>query len=179
VAGGIPIIKALREGLTANRIEWAAGIINGTTNFILSEMRDKGLSFDDVLKEAQRLGYAEADPTFDIEGVDAAHKATLIASIAYGIPVQFDKAYIEGITKLKPPTSSAEQLGYRIKLLGIAKRRENGINCAVHPTLIPAKRLLANVEGAMNAVMVKGDAVGTTLYYGRCWRRADRVRRDC
>ena len=168
VAGGIPIIKALREGLTANRIEWAAGIINGTTNFILSEMRDKGLSFDDVLKEAQRLGYAEADPTFDIEGVDAAHKATLIASIAFGIPVQFDKAYIEGITKLEASDIKyAEQLGYRIKLLGIAKRRENGIELRVHPTLIPAKRLLANVEGAMNAVVVKGDAVGTTLYYGK------------
>ena len=168
VAGGIPIIKALREGLTANRIEWAAGIINGTTNFILSEMRDKGLSFDDVLKEAQRLGYAEADPTFDIEGVDAAHKATLIASIAYGIPVQFDKAYVEGITKLEASDIKyAEQLGYRIKLLGIAKRRDKGVELRVHPTLIPAKRLLANVEGAMNAVMVKGDAVGTTLYYGK------------
>ena len=168
VAGGIPIIKALREGLTANRIEWAAGIINGTTNFILSEMRDKGLSFDEVLKEAQRLGYAEADPTFDIEGVDAAHKATLIASIAYGIPVQFDKAYIEGITKLEASDIKyAEQLGYRIKLLGIAKRRTAGVELRVHPTLIPAKRLLANVEGAMNAVMVKGDAVGTTLYYGK------------
>ncbi|HLO62329.1 MAG TPA: homoserine dehydrogenase [Azonexus sp.] len=168
VAGGIPIIKALREGLTANRIEWAAGIINGTTNFILSEMRDKGLSFDDVLKEAQRLGYAEADPTFDIEGVDAAHKATLIASIAYGIPVQFNKAYVEGITKLEASDIKyAEQLGYRIKLLGIAKRREKGIELRVHPTLIPAKRLIANVEGAMNAVVVKGDAVGTTLYYGK------------
>jgi len=168
VAGGIPIIKALREGLTANRIEWAAGIINGTTNFILSEMRDKGLSFADVLAEAQRLGYAEADPTFDIEGVDAAHKATLIASIAYGIPVQFDKAYVEGITKLEASDIRyAEQLGYRIKLLGIAKRRENGVELRVHPTLIPAKRLIANVEGAMNAVVVKGDAVGTTLYYGK------------
>ena len=168
VAGGIPIIKALREGLTANRIDWAAGIINGTTNFILSEMRDKGLSFDTVLKEAQRLGYAEADPTFDIEGVDAAHKATLIASIAYGIPVQFDKAYVEGITKLEASDIKyAEQLGYRIKLLGIAKRRDNGVELRVHPTLIPAKRLLANVEGAMNAVMVKGDAVGITLYYGK------------
>ncbi len=146
VAGGIPIIKALREGLSANRIEWAAGIINGTTNFILSEMRDKGLSFDDVLKEAQRLGYAEADPTFDIEGVDAAHKATLIASIAFGIPVQFDRAYIEGITKLEASDIKyAEQLGYRIKLLGIAKRREKGIELRVHPTLIPAKRLIANV----------------------------------
>lgn len=168
VAGGIPVIKALREGLSANRIEWAAGIINGTTNFILSEMRDKGLSFDDVLKEAQRLGYAEADPTFDIEGVDAAHKATLIASIAFGIPVQFDKAYIEGITKLEASDIKyAEQLGYRIKLLGIAKRRENGIELRVHPTLIPAKRLIANVEGAMNAVLVKGDAVGATMYYGK------------
>jgi homoserine dehydrogenase len=168
VAGGIPIIKALREGLTANRIEWAAGIINGTTNFILSEMRDKGLSFDDVLKEAQRLGYAEADPTFDIEGVDAAHKATLISAIAFGIPVQFDKAYVEGITKLEASDIKyAEQLGYRIKLLGIAKRRSTGIELRVHPTLIPAKRLIANVEGAMNAVVVKGDAVGTTLYYGK------------
>jgi homoserine dehydrogenase len=168
VAGGIPIIKALREGLTANRIEWAAGIINGTTNFILSEMRDKGLSFDEVLKEAQRLGYAEADPTFDIEGVDAAHKATLISAIAFGIPVQFDKAHIEGITKLEASDIRyAEQLGYRIKLLGITKRRSNGVELRVHPTLIPAKRLLANVEGAMNAVVVKGDAVGTTLYYGK------------
>jgi homoserine dehydrogenase len=168
VAGGIPIIKALREGLAANRIEWVAGIINGTTNFILSEMRDKGLSFDEVLKEAQRLGYAEADPTFDIEGVDAAHKATLISAIAFGIPVQFDKAYIEGITKLEAADIRyAEQLGYRIKLLGIAKRRENGVELRVHPTLIPAKRLIANVEGAMNAVLVKGDAVGATLYYGK------------
>ena len=168
VAGGIPIIKALREGLSANRIEWAAGIINGTTNFILSEMRDKGLSFDTVLKEAQRLGYAEADPTIDIEGVDAAHKATLIAAIAFGIPVQFDKAYVEGITKLEASDIKyAEQLGYRIKLLGIAKRRSKGIELRVHPTLIPAKRLLANVEGAMNAVVVKGDAVGSTLYYGK------------
>ncbi len=168
VAGGIPVIKALREGLSANRIEWAAGIINGTTNFILSEMRDKGLSFDTVLKEAQRLGYAEADPTFDIEGVDAAHKATLIASIAFGIPVQFDKAYIEGITKLEASDIKyAEQLGYRIKLLGIAKRRSNGIELRVHPTLIPSKRLIANVEGAMNAVLVKGDAVGATMYYGK------------
>ena len=169
VAGGIPIIKALREGLTANRIDWAAGIINGTTNFILSEMRDKGLSFDTVLKEAQRLGYAEADPTFDIEGVDAAHKATLIASIAYGIPVQFDKAYVEGITKLSATDIRyAEQLGYRIKLLGITKRREGeGVELRVHPTLVPAKRLIANVEGAMNAVVVNGDAVGTTLYYGK------------
>src|SRR5574343_955939 len=168
VAGGIPIIKALREGLTANRIEWIAGIINGTTNFILSEMRDKGLDFDVVLKEAQRLGYAEADPTFDIEGVDAAHKATIMSAIAFGIPVQFDKAHVEGITKLSATDIRyAEQLGYRIKLLGISKRRDAGIELRVHPTLIPAKRLLANVEGAMNAVMVKGDAVGITLYYGK------------
>ena len=168
VAGGIPIIKALREGLAANRIEWAAGIINGTTNFILSEMRDKGLPFADLLKEAQRLGYAEADPTFDLEGVDAAHKATLIASIAFGIPVQFDKAYVEGITRLEAADIKyAEQLGYRIKLLGIAKRREDGVELRVHPTLVPAKRLIANVEGAMNAVLVKGDAVGATLYYGK------------
>ena len=168
VAGGIPIIKALREGLTANRIEWLAGIINGTTNFILSEMRDKGLDFGVVLKEAQRLGYAEADPTFDIEGVDAAHKATLISAIAFGIPVQFDKAHVEGITRLEASDIKyAEQLGYRIKLLGIAKRRSKGVELRVHPTLIPAKRLLANVEGAMNAVMVKGDAVGITLYYGK------------
>ena len=168
VAGGIPIIKALREGLTANRIQWLAGIINGTTNFILSEMRDKGLDFDVVLKEAQRLGYAEADPTFDIEGVDAAHKATLMSAIAYGIPVQFDKAYVEGITKLgAADIKYAEQLGYRIKLLGIAKRQANGIELRVHPSLVPAKRLIANVEGAMNAVVVHGDAVGTTLYYGK------------
>ena len=176
VAGGIPIIKALREGLTANQIQWVAGIINGTTNFILSEMRDKGLDFGVVLKEAQRLGYAEADPTFDIEGVDAAHKATLMCSIAFGIPVQFDKAYVEGITKLgASDIKYAEQLGYRIKLLGIAKRRIGdaakqqpaGIELRVHPCLIPAKRLIANVEGAMNAVMVQGDAVGTTLYYGK------------
>jgi homoserine dehydrogenase len=168
VAGGIPIIKALREGLTANRIEWIAGIINGTTNFILSEMRSKGLDFDAVLKEAQRLGYAETDPTFDIEGVDAAHKATIMSAIAFGIPVQFDKAHIEGITKLQAADIRyAEQLGYRIKLLGITKRREHGIELRVHPTLIPAKRLIANVEGAMNAVVVQGDAVGTTLYYGK------------
>ncbi len=168
VAGGIPIIKALREGLTANRIEWVAGIINGTTNFILSEMRDKGLDFDVVLKEAQRLGYAEADPTFDIEGVDAAHKATIMSAIAYGIPVQFDKAYVEGITKLgAADIKYAEQLGYRIKLLGITKRVEAGVELRVHPTLVPAKRLIANVEGAMNAVVVQGDAVGTTLYYGK------------
>jgi homoserine dehydrogenase len=168
VAGGIPIIKALREGLTANRIQWIAGIINGTTNFILSEMRDKGLDFDVVLKEAQRLGYAEADPTFDIEGVDAAHKLTLMSAIAFGIPVQFDKAYIEGITKLgAADIKYAEQLGYRIKLLGITKRTATGVELRVHPTLIPAKRLIANVEGAMNAVVVNGDAVGTTLYYGK------------
>ncbi|MEP6587600.1 MAG: homoserine dehydrogenase [Polaromonas sp.] len=168
VAGGIPIIKALREGLSANSIQWIAGIINGTTNFILSEMRDKGLDFDVVLKEAQRLGYAEADPTFDIEGVDAAHKATLMSAIAFGIPVQFDKAYVEGITALAAQDIRyAEQLGYRIKLLGITKRVANGIELRVHPSLIPAKRLLANVEGAMNAVVVHGDAVGTTLYYGK------------
>jgi homoserine dehydrogenase len=168
VAGGIPIIKALREGLTANRIQWIAGIINGTTNFILSEMRDKGLDFDTVLKEAQRLGYAETDPTFDIEGVDAAHKATLMAAIAFGIPVQFAKAHVEGITKLEATDIRyAEQLGYRIKLLGITKRTANGIELRVHPTLIPAKRLIANVEGAMNAVLVHGDAVGATLYYGK------------
>ncbi len=168
VAGGIPIIKALREGLTANRIQWIAGIINGTTNFILSEMRDKGLDFDTVLKEAQALGYAEADPTFDIEGIDAAHKATIMASIAFGIPVQFDKAYVEGITGLQGiDIQYAEQLGYRIKLLGIARRTPMGIELRVHPTLIPAKRLIANVEGAMNAVVVQGDAVGPTLYYGK------------
>ncbi|MCI4440441.1 homoserine dehydrogenase [Tibeticola sp.] len=168
VAGGIPIIKALREGLTANRIQWIAGIINGTTNFILSEMRDKGLDFDVVLKEAQRLGYAEADPTFDIEGVDAAHKATLMSAIAFGIPVQFDKAYVEGITQLgAQDIKYAEQLGYRIKLLGITKRAAGGVELRVHPTLIPAKRLIANVEGAMNAVVVHGDAVGPTLYYGK------------
>jgi len=168
VAGGIPIIKALREGLTANSIQWIAGIINGTTNFILSEMRDKGLDFDVVLKEAQKLGYAEADPTFDIEGVDAAHKATLMSAIAFGIPVQFDKAYVEGITQLgAKDIRYAEQLGYRIKLLGITKRVAGGIELRVHPSLIPAKRLLANVEGAMNAVVVNGDAVGTTLYYGK------------
>ena len=168
VAGGIPIIKALREGLTANRIQWIAGIINGTTNFILSEMRDKGLDFEVVLKEAQRLGYAEADPTFDIEGVDAAHKATIMCAIAFGIPVQFDKAYVEGITQLgAQDIRYAEQLGYRIKLLGITKRTAKGIELRVHPSLVPGKRLIANVEGAMNAVMVQGDAVGTTLYYGK------------
>src|SRR5512142_19700 len=168
VAGGIPIIKALREGLTANRIEWIAGIINGTTNFILSEMRDKGLSFDTVLKEAQRLGYAEADPTFDIEGVDAAHKITILSALAFGIPMQFDKAHVEGISKLDAADIKyAEQLGYRIKLLGITKRTAEGVELRVHPTLIPSKRLIANVEGAMNAVVVQGDAVGSTLYYGK------------
>ena len=167
VAGGIPIVKALREGLSANRVQMVAGIINGTTNFILSEMRDKGISFDVALAEAQRLGYAEADPTFDIEGIDAAHKATLLASIAFGVPVQFDGAFIEGISKLAAEDFTyADQLGYRIKLLGIARRRAEGIELRVHPTLIPAHRLLANVEGAMNAVWVKGDAVGETLYYG-------------
>jgi homoserine dehydrogenase len=168
VAGGIPIIKALREGLSANRIEWIAGIINGTTNFILSEMRDKGLDFATVLKEAQRLGYAEADPTFDIEGIDAAHKVTIMSAIAFGIPMQFERAYVEGIAKLSAvDIRYAEQLGYRIKLLGITKRTPAGIELRVHPTLIPAKRLIANVEGAMNAVQVFGDAVGTTLYYGK------------
>ena len=168
VAGGIPIIKALREGLSANHIEWVAGIINGTTNFILSEMRDKSLDFDVVLKQAQALGYAEADPTFDIEGVDAAHKVSLMSAIAFGVPVQFDKAYIEGITKLgAQDIKYAEQLGYRIKLLGITKKMPQGIELRVHPTLVPAKRLIASVEGAMNAVMVHGDAVGTTLFYGK------------
>ena len=170
VAGGIPIIKALREGLTANRIEWIAGIINGTTNFILSEMRDKGLDFATVLKEAQRLGYAEADPTFDIEGIDAGHKVSIMSAIAFGTPVQFGQAHVEGITKLQAADIRyAEQLGYRIKLLGITKRRDDvgGLELRVHPTLVPAKRLIANVEGAMNAVVVQGDAVGTTLYYGK------------
>jgi len=167
VAGGVPIIKALREGLTANRIEWIAGIINGTSNFILSEMREKGSSFKDVLAEAQRLGYAEADPTFDIEGVDAAHKLTIMAAIAYGIPMQFDKAYTEGISKLtKEDIRYAEELGYRIKLLAITRRTPAGIELRVHPTLIPSRRLIANVEGVMNAILVKGDAVGATLYYG-------------
>ncbi|PLP97386.1 homoserine dehydrogenase [Cupriavidus pauculus] len=168
VAGGIPIIKALREGLTANRIQWIAGIINGTTNFILSEMRDKGLDFDTVLKEAQQLGYAEADPTFDIEGIDAAHKVTLMSAIAFGMPVQFDRAHVEGITKLAAiDIKYAEELGYRIKLLGITRRRDEGVELRVHPTLVPASRLIANVEGAMNAVLVQGDAVGATLYYGK------------
>jgi homoserine dehydrogenase len=169
VAGGIPIIKALREGLTANRIDWIVGIVNGTTNFILSEMRDKKLDFDVALGQAQALGYAEADPTFDIEGVDAAHKTTIMSAIAFGIPVQFERAYVEGIAQLQAADLTyAEQLGYRIKLLGITKRRDDlsppGIELRVHPTLIPATRLLANVEGAMNAVVVHGDAVGTTLY---------------
>jgi len=168
VAGGIPIIKALREGLTANRIEWIAGIINGTTNFILSEMRDKGLSFATALKEAQQLGYAEADPTFDIEGVDAAHKLTIMSAIAFGNSMNFDKVHIEGISKLdSADITYAEQLGYRIKLLGITKRTVEGVELRVHPTLIPEKRLIANVEGAMNAVLVNGDAVGPTLYYGK------------
>ncbi|MGQ0578386.1 MAG: homoserine dehydrogenase [Betaproteobacteria bacterium] len=167
VAGGIPIIKALREGLTANRIEWIAGIINGTSNFILSEMREKGSSFKGALAEAQRLGYAEADPTFDVEGVDAAHKLTIMAAIAYGIPMQFDKAYTEGISKLAwEDIRYAEELGYRIKLLGITRRTTAGIELRVHPTLIPSRRLIANVEGVMNAILVKGDAVGATLYYG-------------
>ena len=168
VAGGIPIIKALREGLTANRIEWIAGIINGTTNFILSEMRERGVDFATALADAQRLGYAETDPTFDIEGVDAAHKATIMSAIAFGVPMQFEHAYIEGISRLQAiDIKYAEELGYRIKLLGITRRAENGIELRVHPTLIPAKRLLANVEGAMNAVLVQADAVGATLYYGK------------
>jgi len=167
VAGGVPIIKALREGLTANRIEWIAGIINGTSNFILSEMREKGSSFADVLARAQKLGYAETDPTFDIEGVDAAHKLTIMAAIAFGIPMQFDKVYTEGISRLtKEDIRYAEELGYRIKLLGITRRTAKGIELRVHPTLIPSKRLIANVEGVMNAILVKGDAVGPTLYYG-------------
>ena len=167
VAGGIPIIKALREGLTANRIEWIAGIINGTSNFILSQMRATGASFESVLAQAQALGYAEADPRFDIDGVDAAHKLTILSSIAFGVPIRFEAAYMEGIGKLAPADIRyAEQLGYRIKLLGITKRTASGIELRVHPTLVPMQRLLASVEGAMNAVLVKGDAVGTTLYYG-------------
>ena len=167
VAGGVPIIKALREGLTANRIEWIAGIINGTSNFILSRMRETGASFDTVLQEAQARGYAEADPTFDVEGIDAAHKLTIMSAIAFGVPMQFDKAYAEGITKLtREDLRYAEELGYRIKLLGITRRAKKGIELRVHPTLIPTKRLIANVEGAMNAILVKGDAVGLTLYYG-------------
>lgn len=168
VAGGIPIIKALREGLSGNRIEWIAGIINGTTNFILSEMRDRGVDFATALADAQKLGYAEADPTFDIEGVDAAHKLTLMSAIAFGVPIQFDRAYVEGISRLDAiDLRYAEELGYRIKLLGITRRTADGIELRVHPTLIPSKRLIANVEGAMNAVAVQGDAVGTTLYYGK------------
>jgi homoserine dehydrogenase len=167
VAGGIPIIKALREGLSGNKVEWLAGIINGTCNFILTEMRDKGRDFRDVLKEAQELGYAEADPTFDVEGIDAAHKLTILASIAFGIPLQFDKVYTEGITGISAAdVAYAEALGYRIKLLGIARRAADGIELRVHPTLIPERRLIANVNGVMNAVVVKGDAVGPTLYYG-------------
>jgi len=167
VAGGIPIIKALREGLTANRIEWIAGIINGTSNFILSTMRDTGVSFDTALAEAQKLGYAEADPTFDVEGIDAAHKLTIMAAIAFGVPMRFEGAYHEGITKLtREDIRYAEELGYRIKLLGIARRKPSGYELRVHPTLVPSKRLIASVEGAMNAVLVKGDAVGATLYYG-------------
>ena len=167
VAGGIPIIKALREGLGANKIEWVAGIINGTTNFILTEMREKGLTYQDVIGEAQRLGYAEADPTFDVEGIDAAHKLTILSAIAFGMPMKFEQAYTEGITKLaQADIKYAEELGYRIKLLGITKHTANGVELRVHPTLIPEKRLVANVNGAMNAVVVKGDAVGPTLYYG-------------
>ncbi len=167
VAGGIPIIRSMREGLVANRIEWLAGIINGTGNFILTEMRDKGRDFDDVLKEAQELGYAEADPTFDVEGIDAAHKLVILASIAFGMPLQFDKVFCEGISSIKPEdVAYADELGYRIKHLGITRRRENGVELRVHPTLIPASRLIANVDGVMNAVLVKGDAVGPTLYYG-------------
>jgi homoserine dehydrogenase len=163
----VPIIKALREGLSANRIEWIAGIINGTSNFILSEMRDKGIAFADALKDAQRRGYAEADPTFDIEGVDAAHKLTILSALAFGIPMQLDKCFREGIQKLtKADIGYAEELGYRIKLLGITKRAARGIELRVHPTLVPARRLIANVEGVMNAILVKGDAVGPTLYYG-------------
>lgn len=167
VAGGIPIIKAIREGLSGNQIQWLAGIINGTGNFILTEMRDKGRDFADVLAEAQALGYAEADPTFDVEGIDAGHKLTLLASIAFGIPLQFEKVYTEGITRItRTDVEYAEQLGYRIKSLGIARKTERGIELRVHPTLIPERRLIANVNGVMNAVVVKGDAVGATLYYG-------------
>ncbi len=167
VAGGIPIIKAIREGLAGNRIEWLAGIINGTGNFILTEMRDKGRDFDDVLKEAQELGYAEADPEFDVEGIDAAHKLTILASIAFGIPLQFEKAFTEGITKItRDDVTYAEELGYRIKHLGVSRRTDKGIELRVHPTLIPERRLIANVDGVMNAVLVQGDAVGPTLYYG-------------
>lgn len=167
VAGGIPIIKVLREGLTANRIQWVAGIINGTSNFILTQMRDQGMGFAEALRQAQELGYAEADPTFDVEGVDAAHKLSLLAAMAFGIPVQFERAHVEGISGLmSEDIRYAEEFGYRIKLLGIAKRNARGIELRVHPTLIPARRLIANVDGVMNAVLVKGDAVGATLYYG-------------
>ncbi|MCP4993813.1 MAG: homoserine dehydrogenase [Gammaproteobacteria bacterium] len=167
VAGGIPIIKAMREGLSANRIEWVAGIINGTGNFILTEMKDKGRAFNDVLAEAQALGYAEADPTFDVEGIDAAHKLTILGSLAFGIPLQFDKTFTEGITRIEPQdVTYAEELGYRIKHLGITRKTDKGIEMRVHPTLIPERRLIANVDGVMNAVLVKGDAVGPTLYYG-------------
>jgi homoserine dehydrogenase len=167
VAGGIPIIKALREGLGANRNQWVAGILNGTTNFILTEMRDKGLAYQDVIGEAQRLGYAEADPTFDVEGIDAAHKLVILSAIAFGMPLKFDEVYTEGITKLaQADIQYAEELGYNVKLLGIAKRKDKGVELRVHPTLIPEKRLVANVDGAMNAVVVQGDAVGPTLYYG-------------
>jgi homoserine dehydrogenase len=167
VAGGIPIIKTLREGLAGNRIEWLAGIINGTSNFILSEMRDRGADFADVLKEAQRLGYAEADPTFDVEGIDAAHKLTILAAIAFGIPLQFKQVYAEGISRItRLDVQYAEKLGYRLKLLGIARRAHDGVELRVHPTLIPERRLIANVEGAMNAILVKGDAVGPTMFYG-------------
>ncbi len=167
VAGGVPIIKVLREGLAANRIEWLAGIINGTGNFILTEMREKGRDFYDVLKEAQELGYAEADPTFDVEGIDAAHKLTILASLAFGVPLQFKKAYTEGITRLtREDVSYAEELGYRIKHLGVARKTEKGIELRVHPTLIPAERLIANVNGVKNAVLVQSNAVGPTLYYG-------------
>jgi homoserine dehydrogenase len=167
VAGGVPIIKALREGLTANRIEWIAGIINGTSNFILSEMRDKGIAFSEALQDAQKRGYAEADPTFDIEGVDAAHKLTILSALAFGIPMQFQKCFREGIQKLtRADIRYAEELGYRIKLLGITKMTSRGIELRVHPTLVPARRLIANVEGVMNAILVKGDAVGVTMYYG-------------
>jgi homoserine dehydrogenase len=167
VAGGVPIIKALREGLSANRIEWIAGIINGTSNFILSEMRDKGMAFDEALEDAQSLGYAEADPSFDIEGVDAAHKLTILSALAFGIPMQLGKCFREGIHKLtRADIQYAEELGYRIKLLGITKRQRSGIELRVHPTLVPARRLIANVEGVMNGILVKGDAVGATLYYG-------------
>ncbi len=167
VAGGIPIIKALREGLAANHIQWIAGIINGTGNFILTEMRDKGREFDEVLKEAQALGYAEADPTFDVEGIDAAHKLTILASLAFGIPLQFDRCYTEGISRIEPQdVAYAEEFGYRIKHLGVTRKTDKGIELRVHPTLIPERRLIANVDGVMNAVLVQGDAVGPTLYYG-------------